>query len=230
METSKKILIVEDDETLNEALQLNLELEGYSVESAFSAEQAMKLNLASFDLILLDVMMGEISGFKFARLLKDNTKTAQIPIIFCTAKDSEDDMIAGLNIGADDYICKPYTMRNLLARVKTVLRRIKNTSEQQPESDSSISYKGIKIDRQFKRCFVDGNEVKMAKKELEILEMLISNPGRIFSRDEILDYVWRGEVIVLGRTVDVNITRIRHKIAPYGQYLITRPGYGYGFE
>ena len=224
MENNYRILVVEDDETLCDTLQFNLELEGYSADKAFSAEEAMTMNIQSYDLILLDVMMGEMSGFKFARMLKNDPSTARIPIIFCTAKDTEDDMVAGLNLGADDYIYKPYTIRNVLTRVKAVLRRAAA-----PPAQNTVTYEGIELNLDIKRCTVDGKEVKLVKKEFEILHFLLSHPGRIFSREEILQNVWHGEVVVNDRTVDVNITRIRSKIAPYGDHIITRSGYGYGF-
>ena len=226
MEDKRRILVVEDDVTLCETLQFNLELEGYVAHKAFCAEEALKLPLASYDLILLDVMMGEMSGFNFARMLKDNPETARIPVIFCTAKDTEDDMVAGLTIGADDYIYKPYTIRNVLTRVKAVLRR---TASAVPDR-RTITYEGIELDLDSKRCMVDGKETKLVKKEFEILCYLLSNPGRVFSREEILQKIWNGEVIVNDRTVDVNITRIRSKIAPYGNHIVTRSGYGYGFS
>lgn len=223
MRNNYRILVIEDDETLCDTIQFNLELEGYSADRAFSAEEALTMNPADYDLILLDVMMGEMSGFKFARMLKSDPATARIPIIFCTAKDTEDDMITGLNIGADDYIYKPYTIRNVLARVKSVLRRT------HMEGKNMVGYEGIELDIDIKSCRVDGKEVKLVKKEFEILYFLMTNPGRVLSRDEILQKVWKGEVIVNDRTVDVNITRIRSKIAPYGDHIITRSGYGYGF-
>lgn len=222
MDARPKILVVEDDPTLCEMLRLNLGFEGYDVVVAHSAEEAMLLDLSKFALILLDVMMGEMSGFEMARIVKSNAATASVPIIFCTAKDSEDDMVGGLTLGADDYICKPYTMRNLIARVKAVLRR---AAAQEPKAEQ-----GIEIDAEMKRVKVDGCEVKLVKKEFEILQLLVGNPGKVFSREEILRRVWRGEVIVLDRTIDVNITRIRQKIAPYGDRIVTRPGYGYAFE
>ena len=229
--TQTRILIVEDDETLSEMLQFNLSIEGYKADVAHSAEEAMKLDLPAYSLLLLDVMMGEMSGFAFARALKANPATKSIPIIFCTARDNEDDMVKGLGIGADDYIYKPYTLRNVLARIEAVLRRAeRQEAAPQPAPSDKLICEGIEIDRRFKRCFVDGKEIKLVKKEFEILELLVSHPGRIFTREEILHSVWKGEVVVLERTVDVNITRLRQKIAPYGERIITRPGYGYGFN
>ena len=230
--TTKRILIVDDEETLCEVLQLNLENEGYDVDIAFSAEQALPLDLPSYSLILLDIMMGEISGIKMAKMLKSNTKTANIPIIFCTAKDTEDDMVMGLNLGADDYIAKPYTVRNVVARVKSVLRRTsaKKNSNPVAEKRNVLQVDGLVLDLEFKRCMVDGVEVKMAKKEFEILAYLISHRGTICSREQILGKVWKNEVVVLDRTIDVNITRVRNKIGAYGSYIVTRSGYGYGFR
>lgn len=229
---SKCILIVDDEETLCEVLKLNLENEGYDVDIAFSAEQALTLNLNKYSLILLDIMMGEISGIKMAKMLKADLKTADIPIIFCTAKDTEDDMIMGLNLGADDYIMKPYTIRNVIARVKSVLRRtsgnkISNTHTEQKET---LQVDGLVLDLEFKRCLVDGEEVKLARKEFELLAYLISHRGKICSREQILSRVWSDEVVVLDRTIDVNITRLRSKIGVYGSYIVTRSGFGYGFR
>lgn len=221
-----KILVVDDEETLCELLQLNLENEGYTVDTADSAERALMMNLSQYDLILLDVMMGEISGIKLAKMLKSEASTAHIPIIFCTAKDSEDDIVLGLNLGADDYIVKPYSIRNVLARVKSVLRRV---TKKPQETTKQYTVEGLVVDMLLMRCTVDGEEVKLAKKELELLAFFMTHQGRIYSREEILDYIWKGEVIVLDRTIDVNVTRLRQKIGRYGKYIITRSGYGYGF-
>ena len=231
MET-ESILIVDDEETLCEVLKLNLENEGYDVDIAFSAEQALTYDLKQYSLILLDIMMGEISGIKMAKMMKADVTTADIPIIFCTARDSEDDMVMGLNLGADDYIMKPYTVRNVIARVKSVLRR---TSGGKPniianEKPNVLKVEGLHIDLEFKRCTVDGKEVKLVRKEFELLVYLISHRGKICSREQILNRIWSDEVVVLDRTVDVNITRLRSKIGKYGSYIVTRSGFGYGFR
>lgn len=223
-----RILIVDDEETLCEVLKLNLENEGYDVDTALSAEEAMKMDIRRYSLILLDIMMGEISGIRFARMLKADIETADIPIIFCTARDSEDDMVRGLNLGADDYITKPYTVRNVIARVKTVLRR--TSSHKISETPNRLVVESLVLDLDLKICTLDGVEVKLTKKEFELLAFLIANKGKICSRDQILANVWSDEVIVLDRTIDVNITRIRQKIGSYGTYVITRPGFGYGFK
>lgn len=230
---TERILIVDDEETLCEVLKLNLENEGYDVDIALSAEQALTYNLKSYSLILLDIMMGEISGIKMAKMLKNDVTTADIPIIFCTARDTEDDMIMGLNLGADDYIMKPYTVRNVIARVKSVLRRTsshKNNNSAPTEKSNILNVEGLCLDLEFKRCTVDGEEVKLARKEFELLAYLISHRGKICSREQILSRVWSDEVVVLDRTIDVNITRLRSKIGNYGSYIITRSGFGYGFR
>ena len=230
---TNRILIVDDEETLCEVLKLNLENEGYDVDIAFSAEQALGYNLKEYSLILLDIMMGEISGIKMAKLLKADVATADIPIIFCTARDTEDDMIMGLNLGADDYIMKPYTVRNVIARVKSVLRRTanhKNNNNTPIEKPNRLLVDGLCLDLEFKRCTVDGKEVKLARKEFELLAYLIQHRGKICSREQILSRVWSDEVVVLDRTIDVNITRLRSKIGAYGSYIVTRSGFCYGFR
>ena len=228
----ERILIVDDEETLCEVLKLNLENEGYDVDIALSAEEALTYNLQTYSLILLDIMMGDISGIKMAKMLKADISTADIPIIFCTARDTEDDMVMGLNLGADDYIMKPYTVRNVIARVKSVLRRtashkVGNVSAEKP---NRLVVEGLSLDLEFKRCTVDGEEVKLARKEFELLAYLIQHRGKICSREQILNRVWSDEVVVLDRTIDVNITRVRSKIGAYGSYIVTRSGFGYGFR
>lgn len=224
-----RILVVDDEEILCEVMKFNLENEGYDVDTADSAEQALSMDLTKYHLILLDIMMGEISGIKMAKILKRNPLTANIPIIFCTAKDSDDDMIMGLDLGADDYITKPYNIRNIIARIKSVLRRTyKNLSSK--EEIQKYTVEGLEVDLSLMRCTVDNEEVKLTKKEFELLVFLISHRGRIYTREELLDRIWKGETIVLDRTIDVNITRLRQKLGKYGKYIITRSGYGYGFN
>ena len=224
-----RILVVDDEETLCEALQFNLEVEGYAVDVAYSAEQALKLPLGSYSLILLDVMMGKMSGFKFAQILKSDPATADVPIIFCTAKDCEDDMVAGLNIGADDYITKPYSIRNVLARVRSVLRRTSRVGDRK-EVPAVGGYEGLRLDVQRRQCTIDGELVRLPRKEFEILAALLGSPGKVFTREELLSSIWHDDVVVGDRTIDVNITRLRQKIGAYGQHIITRSGYGYGFS
>ncbi|MDE5652453.1 MAG: response regulator transcription factor [Muribaculaceae bacterium] len=225
-----KILVVDDEETLCEALGFNLEMEGYDVVAVNSAEEALTLDLPSFDLIILDVMMGEISGFQFARILKSNPATSSIPLIFCTARDSEDDLVAGLDMGGDDYITKPYSLRTLLARVRTALRKHRlPQSEATAHTSETFTFEGLTVIGASKECIVDGVDVRLPRKEFEILRLLMSKIGHVFSREQIISHVWPDEVVVLDRVVDVNITRIRKKIGRYGSHIVTRSGYGYGF-
>ena len=168
-----KILIVEDEETLSDVMKLNLQNEGYEVDVANSAEQALTYDVRSYSLILLDIMMGEISGIQMAKILKAEPSTASIPIIFCTARDSEDDMVQGLNMGADDYIMKPFSIRNLVARVRSVLRRTgKQQDEADKETNNILKIEGLLLDLNLKQCYVDGKEVKLTKTEFELLEFL----------------------------------------------------------
>lgn len=222
-----RILVVDDEEDLCEILKFNLEMEGYTVDTANSAEEALKLDIKQYNLLLLDVMMGEISGFKMARMLKADKDTAEIPIIFITAKDTENDTITGFNLGADDYISKPFSLREVIMRVKAVLRR---TASIQVKEEEQLQYKGLIINIPQKKVTIDGEEASLTKKEFEILLLLLQNQGRVFSREDILAKVWNDEVYVLDRTIDVNITRLRKKIGNYGKYIVTRLGYGYCFE
>lgn len=221
------ILVVDDEEDLCEILKYNLEMEGYTVDTANSAEEALKLNLTHYRLLLLDVMMGEISGFKMTSLLKKNPDTAQIPIIFITAKDTENDTLTGFNLGADDYISKPFSLKEVSARVRAVLRR---TSTVQSLTEDVLQYRGLTLNLPQKKVTIDGEETPLTKKEFEILALLLQHPGRVFSREDILNRVWNDEVYVLDRTIDVNITRLRKKMGVYGKQIVTRLGYGYCFE
>lgn len=223
-----RILAVDDEEDLCEILKFNLENEGYVVDTANSAEEALKLNISSYDLLLLDVMMGEISGFRMASILKKDKKTANIPIIFITAKDTENDTVTGFNLGADDYISKPFSLREVVARIKAVLRR--THQEDTPRIPEQLTYKSLVLDIVKKKVCIDGVEVPLTKKEFEILFLLLQNKGRVFSREDILGHIWSEEVYVLDRTIDVNITRLRKKIGIYGKCIVTRLGYGYCFE
>ncbi len=225
-----KILVVDDEEDLCEILQFNLETEGYLVDTALSAEDALKKDLASYDLLMLDVMMGEMSGFKMARLLKDNPQTATVPVIFLTAKDTENDRLTGFNLGADDYISKPFSIREVVARVKALFRRFESLSPKKIEESIVLSYETLELHVNNKKVLMDGVEVAFTKKEFEILKLFLENRNRVFTRDEILTKVWPDEVIVLDRTIDVNITRLRKKIGDYGKNIVTRLGYGYCFE
>lgn len=222
------LLVVDDEEDLCEILQFNLEAEGYNVDTANSAEEALTLDLSQYNLLLLDVMMGEISGFKLAKMLRENEKTAHLPIIFLTAKDTENDMLTGFNLGADDYISKPFSIRQVIARVKAVLRRSRNDVE--TDNKNILTYKTLQLDTERIKASIDGKEIALTKKEFEILRLLMENINHVFTRDEFLSKIWKDEVYVLDRTIDVNITRLRKKIGEYGKNIVTRLGFGYCFE
>ena len=224
----KRILVVDDEQDLCDILLYNLSSEGYDAEAAYSAEEALKQDLTAFDLLMLDVMMPGMSGFEMARLLKDSEQTAALPIIFLTAKDTEEDMLYGFGLGADDYVKKPFSVREVMARVKAVLNRTPSALEEEPES--LLSYEGLVIDQERKAVIVDGESVALTKTEFELLLLLLSHRGQVFSRQEMLELVWPDGVIVSDRTVDVNITRMRKKIGHYSHYIVTRQGFGYCFE
>ena len=226
-----KILVVDDELDICEILKYNLETEGYEVATAYSAEEALELPLQDYSLILLDVMMGEMSGFQMARRLKNNSSTARIPIIFITALDGEDNLVKGLNIGADDYIAKPLSMKEVKARVRAVLRRASLPQPTvAPPDNSRIVYEGITLDLNAKTVTCDGQKLVFTKLEFELLSFFLQHPNKVFSREDLLKYCWPQDVMVLDRTVDVNITRLRKKIGHYGKQIKTRVGYGYCFE
>lgn len=219
------ILVVDDDVDLCEILSFNLERQGYKVQVAHSAIDAMRLMTNYFHLIILDVMMPGMSGFDFAQKLKEDSIWARIPIVFLTAKDNEDDILKGFDIGADDYIAKPFSIKELLARVKAVLSR-----SHVGEKDAIISIDGVTINPQAKAVTIDGVDADLTKTELELLMFLIKNSGQVFSRKELLENVWPNNVVVTHRTVDVNITRLRKKLGRFSSHILTKSGYGYSFE
>ena len=226
-----KILVVDDEQDICEILQYNLETEGFEVATANSAEEALELPLQDFALVLLDVMMGEMSGFQMARRMKENPATAQIPIIFITALEGEDNLVKGLNIGADDYIAKPLSMKEVKARVRAVIRRSAPHSPYNSEpAEARISFEGIVLDLNTKTITLDGQPLVCTKQEFELLSFFLQHPDRVYSREDLLKHCWPHDVMVLDRTVDVNITRLRKKIGPYGKHIKTRVGYGYCFE
>ena len=228
MPNSKRILVVDDEQDLCEILKFNLETEGYEVETADSAETALTLDLTSFDLLLLDVMMGEMSGFALAKHLKNQEETKDLPIIFLTARDTENDTVTGFNLGADDYISKPFSIREVLVRVRAVLRRTsKDEDERQP---STLKYQGLELNLDNKTVSVDGVQIPFTKTEFEILHTLLEESGRVFSRQELINRIWPSDVLVLDRTVDVNITRLRKKIGRFSKCIVTRLGFGYFFD
>ncbi|MDH6309353.1 DNA-binding response OmpR family regulator [Dysgonomonas sp. PFB1-18] len=229
METNNKdvsILIVDDEPDIREILQFNLQNEGYEIDLAESSEQAAKILQPKHRLILLDVMMAGISGFKFADQLRKEGNN--IPIIFLTAKDTENDMLTGFSIGGDDYISKPFSIKEVVARVRSILKRTGGQSKTAP--DNKLTIKDLIIDFDTKTVTVNGKPVELTKTEFNILVLLVQNAGRIFSRSDILDKAWKDDGIVLERTVDVHIARLRKKIGDYGDYIINRTGYGYTFN
>ena len=227
-ESRKKVLVVDDEQDLCEILKFNLETEGYEVDTAYSAEEALNLELKSYSLLLLDVMMAGMSGFALAKKLKSEPSTASIPIIFLTARDTENDTVTGFNLGADDYISKPFSIREVMVRVKAVLRR--SSGEKDKPAHKVINYQGLTLNLDKKTVAIDGNEIPFTKTEFEILHLLIEERGRVFSRQELIDRIWPRDVLVLDRTVDVNITRLRKKIGPFAKCIVTRLGFGYYFD
>lgn len=226
--SKQRILVADDEEAICDVIRFNLEIEGYDVEVAYSAEEALSKDIASKDLLILDVMMGAMSGFTLARKLKEDPATASVPIIFCTAKDTENDTVAGFTIGADDYIRKPFSVREMVARVKAVLRRSMPAPAATP-NHSVVEFESLVLDLDSKECTIDSTPVSLTKKEFELLTLLLTNRGQIFSREELLQRVWSSDVVVVDRTVDVFVARLRKKIGDYGHHIVTRHGYGYGF-
>jgi two-component system alkaline phosphatase synthesis response regulator PhoP len=221
------ILVVDDEEDICEILKFNLESEGYVVDTVNSAEEVMHKKLERYQLFLLDVMMKGMSGYKLADEIRKRKKLST-PIIFITAKNSENDKLTGFSVGADDFITKPFSVKEILARVKAVIRRVE-TVDEIAETDKVIQVSGIELDTERKRLTIDGRREDLTPIEFQLLYIMIRNPGRIYNRDQILDAVWR-DVNVTERTVDVHITRLRKKLGEYGRYLVTRKGYGYCFE
>ena len=228
MEHKNRILVVDDEQDLLEILKFNLETEGYEVSTACSAEEALTLNVGEFDLLLLDVMMGGMSGFAMAKKLKSDPATEHIPIVFLTARDTENDTVTGFNLGADDYISKPFSIREVLVRVRAVLRRTASPAEQQ--APQVIYYQGIEMNLGKKTVSIDGEEIPFTKTEFELLHLLLEERGRVFSRQELIDRIWPKDVLVLDRTVDMNITRLRKKIGRFSKCIVTRLGFGYYFD
>ncbi len=239
----KKILVVDDEEDLCEILQFNLKSAGYIADVAYSAEEAFAKLKNNYDLLLLDVMMGGISGFKLAELIR-NEYNNSVPIIFITARDNVADKLIGFNVGADDYIAKPFSIKEVVARVQAVLSRTafykktekekieyeKSVKEQKKTEQETISFPEFSINGTNKQITLYGDNVKLTKKEFEILFMLANSPLKIFSRADILDAVWQNEAYVLDRTVDVHIARLRKKIGSFGSCIVNRSGYGYCFD
>lgn len=225
MDIRQKILVVDDEQSICELMKINLEIAGYDVDIAYSAEDALRLNLEEYALMVFDIMMGNISGLQLVSMVRQMPKIANVPIIVCTALSEERPLVEGFSRGADDYIKKPFSMKEFVLRVKSLLRRTSKTI-----NNSNVSYKSLNLDNSSKLCYIDGKEVALTKKEFDILYLLISNPGKVFSREEILQTIWEKNVYVVDRTIDVNINRLRKKLGEYESNIVTRQGYGYGFK
>ncbi len=226
------ILVVDDEHDLCEILKFNLEMEGYTADVAHSAEDAHEMikqhKADHYHLLMLDVMMSGMSGFALTKILKASPATRSLPIIFLTARDTENDTITGLNLGADDYIAKPFSLRECMARVKAVLRR--TAPQQEDITDEYIAYESLRINPLLKTVTLHEEEIPLTKTEYELLYLLMSQQGKVFSRQQLIDRIWPRDVIVSDRTVDVNITRLRKKIGPYSKNIVTRLGFGYYFN
>lgn len=222
----KKILVVDDESDICEILQFNLENAGFSVDVASSAEEALEILTPEHKLILLDVMMGGMSGFKMAEVVRKERHLG-VPIIFLTAKSSENDLLTGFSAGGDDYISKPFSIHEVIARIQAVLRRSELSKE---DTGEWIEQGKIRIDPKSKIVYADGAPVVLSKKEYEVLCLLASHPGKIFSRADIIAQLWQDAPYVLDRTVDVHIARIRSKLGQFKNYITNRSGFGYRFS
>lgn len=226
--------MVDDEPDLCEILSFNLSTAGYDVSTASSAEEALSIGIEDFNLLLLDVMMPGRSGFELARQLKAQKDTKHIPIIFLTAKDTEEDLLKGFHLGADDYVSKPFSIREVTARVKAVLGRTGSidNGKLKIENDSApytLSHEGLTMDSTSKRAAIDGEEIQLTRTEFDLLWLLLSHRGQVFSRADILENVWPQDVIVNDRSVDVCITRLRKKLGRYATHIINKQGFGYCF-
>ena len=234
-----RILVIDDEESVCEILKFNLEKEGYEVDCAYSAEEALDMDLDGYSLFMVDIMMGELSGFDFAKRIRNVTATEDVPILFCSALSDEDDVVKGLNIGADDYVTKPFVIGEVLARVRAILRRsgltAKRTASEileqgQPDYEADVVFKDLRIDRNDKEVYLDREALTLTRTEYDILLFFLTHKNRIYSREEIIKNVWGDDVVVTGRTIDTNITRLRKKLGNYDKYIVTRQGFGYGFK
>ncbi|MDR0725524.1 MAG: response regulator transcription factor [Prevotellaceae bacterium] len=220
-----KILVVDDEPVICEVLEFNLANEGYAIICAHSAEEALRKLTSDCSLILLDVMMGGISGYKLAEALRHNKNP--VPIIFLTAKDTENDMLTGFSVGGDDYISKPFSIKEVIARVKAVLKR---TGADAVKSANKLVFDDVVIDFELKEMILGGEKIVLTKTEFELIAFLSENPDRIYSRDEIIDRVWKDTPYITERTVDVHITRIRKKLGSRSSLISNRAGFGYRFN
>jgi len=224
---SYRILVTCREEELCELVRFTLESEGYAVEVVYSAEDALQKTISDYNLLLVGVILKNISGFRLARLIRSNPKTAILPIIFISDTDNENDRLTAFSVGADDYMIKPFSLREMVARIKVIISR---TEDKKLITLQQLSYNKLIIDLARKQVLLDDTEIQFTKKEFEILKLLMENKNRLFSREELLQRIWSEESFVLSRTIDVNITRIRKKIGPYEKNIVTKLGLGYCFE
>ena len=225
----RKILVVDDEEDIRDILQFNLENAGFTVDSVASAEEAFSILGPEHGLILLDVMMGGMSGFKMAEKLREENNN--VPIIFLTALNAQTDLLTGFTAGADDYITKPFSIQEVIARVRAVLRRMPQAAPvPEPVQDSIVVAGALRIDLEKKLVFAGEAQITFSKKEFEVLSLLASNPGQIFSREDLINELWKDAPYVLDRTVDVHIARIRSKLGEYKNCISNRSGFGYVFN
>ncbi len=222
----RRILVVDDESDIREILSFNLENEGYDVEAVSSAEEALKVLAPDHALILLDVMMGGMSGYRMAEKLRREGNI--VPIIFLTAKDTENDMLTGFSVGGDDYISKPFSLKEVSARVKAVIKR--SAEEAGPAAGDKLTVGDVEMDLAAKEVSIAGETIPLTKTEFEILALLAANPSRIFSREAIIDRLWKDAPYTTERTVDVHITRLRKKMGPRAAWLSSKAGYGYRFN
>ena len=235
-----RILVIDDEDSWCEILKYNLEKEGYEVDTADSAETALGYDLSVYNLMIVDIMMERLSGFDFAKRVRNNPMVENVPIIFCSALDGEDDMVMGLNIGADDYITKPFNIGEVIARVRAVLRRTQSitpigyrqqpivVAASKPHYEPDITFKTLRLDRNEKVCYINGKDIGLTKTEFDLLHFFLNHRERIHSRAEIMNQVWDAQVT--NRSIDTNVARLRKKLGPYGDNIITRLGFGYGFK
>lgn len=223
----KRILAVDDERDICEILSFNLENEGYTVDVARSAEEAIEKLSSEHSLILLDVMMSGMSGYHLAERLRKEGNT--VPIIFLTAKDTENDMLTGFSVGGDDYISKPFSLKEVSARVKAVLKRAEDDGKK-AEAGNRLTVGDMVLDFSTKELSIGGENVALTKTEFEILNLLATNPSRLFSREEIIDRLWKDAPYTTERTVDVHITRLRKKMGQRAVWISSRAGYGYRFN
>ena len=217
-----RILVVDDEVSICELMKINLELAGYTVDMAHSAESVLKMDLSVYSLMVFDIMMGEMNGLELVSKVRENPITSDVPIVVCTALGEEAPLIDGFTRGADDYIKKPFSMKEFVLRVQRLLKRIK--------PQQFVGFRTLELDNDLKTCHISGAEVPLTKKEYDLLYLFLSNKNRIFSREEVLDRIWEKNIYVVDRTIDVNINRLRKKLGEYESHIVTKQGYGYGFK